>query len=92
MRIWKGENMGKIIKEYETEYELGDLVIFRKKGLEIGVIEGYYIDDECFWFNIRVSPSMVYTYTQQGDISEEDILGKLDGELGNKCRRYVLSY
>ena len=86
----KGEYMGKIVHEYETEYEVGDLVIFKKNGLEIGVIEGYYVDDGYFWFNIRVSPSTVYTYTNQGDISEGDILGKLNGELGNECRKYIV--
>ena len=43
--------MGKVIKEYETEYEVGDVVIFEKHGLEVGIIDGYYVEDNCFWFN-----------------------------------------
>lgn len=43
--------MGKIIKEYETKYNVGDVVIFNKIGfLQVGVIEGYYVEDNIFWF------------------------------------------
>lgn len=48
--------MGKIIQEFETQYEVGDVVIFDKDGLKVGIIEGYYVSDGNIWFNIRVSP------------------------------------
>ena len=80
--------MGKITLEFESKYEVGDVVIFNryrdKYGLSIGIIEGYYIDHNCndtIWYNIRVSSTMVYTYSNEGDISESDIIGKLEGDL-----------
>lgn len=83
--------MGKIIQEFETEYEVGDVVIFKHKhNLEIGIIEGYYVEDRIFWFNIRVSPAMVYTYSNEGDIMEADIRGKLEGELKEICKYYIV--
>lgn len=40
--------MGKIIKEYTSEYDVGDVVIFKTKDyLLLGIIEGYYIDHSC---------------------------------------------
>ena len=82
--------MGKIIKEYETKYNVGDIVIFNKSGvLQVGVIEGYYVEDNIFWFNIRISPSTVYTYTNKGDIGEHDIIGKIEGELRDECCRVI---
>ena len=78
--------MGKITHTFETEYEVGDVVVFEKNNnLQVGVIEGYYVEDSIFWFNIRISQTMVYTYTNKGDIAEYDIIGKLNGELKNDC-------
>lgn len=83
--------MGKIIKEYETKYNVGDVVIFENKQhyLEVGVIEGYHIDDGSFWFNIRISPKYVYTYTNGGDIAEFDIIGLVDNDLKEECFRRI---
>ena len=85
--------MGKIIKEYETEYEVGDIVIFRVGTcLLVGIIEGYYVDHmagESLWFNIRTSPDFVYTYSNHGDISEWDIIGKIDGKLLETCKELI---
>ena len=82
--------MAKVIKEYETEYEVGDVVIFEKDDcLMIGVIEGYYVNDGNFWFNIRISPKYVYTYSNGGDIAEWDILGVVNNELKEKCLKYI---
>lgn len=40
--------MGKIIEEYTSEYDVGDVVIFKTKDcLLLGIIEGYYIDHSC---------------------------------------------
>ena len=83
--------MGKIIKEYETKYNVGDVVIFENKQhyLEVGVIEGYYIDNDDFWFNIRISPKYVYTYTNGGDIAEFDIIGLIDNDLKEACFKKI---
>lgn len=86
----KGVTMGKIITEYETKYNVGDVVVFEKNGtLEVGVIEGYYVEDHVFWFNIRISPTIVYTYTNGGDIGEHDIIGKIESELRDECCRVI---
>lgn len=84
--------MGKVIHEYETQYEVGDVVIFEKNDrLEVGTIEGYYVEDSIFWFNIRVSSTMVYTYSNKGDIQECDIIGKVDEKLKENCLRIMKS-
>lgn len=83
--------MGKIIKEYVTQYEVGDIVIFYKDDLHVGIIEGYYVEDNIFWFNIRVSPTLVYTYTNHGDISENDIIGKVESDLKKKCHYRIMN-
>ena len=71
--------MGTVIKEFKTKYNVGDVVIFRKnEKLEVGIIEGYYVDNDIFWFNIRISKNIVYTYTNHGDIGEHDIIGIVD--------------
>lgn len=48
--------MGKIIEEYTSKYDVGDVVIFKtEKCLLLGIIEGYYIDHNCdnsFWYVI----------------------------------------
>ena len=78
--------MGKIIKEYETKYNTGDVVVFKKNDkLEVGLIEGYYMDCDTFWFNIRTSYKWVYTYSNAGDIGEYDIIGVLPDELAREC-------
>jgi hypothetical protein len=78
--------MGKIIKEFTTEYDVGDVVIFKKnKILNVGIVEGYYEDDGCIWYNIRISPQFVYTYSNGGDIAEFDIIGTIDDNLKSKC-------
>lgn len=82
--------MGKVIQEFETEYEVGDVVIFEKHGLEVGIIEGYYVEDNLFWFNIRVSPTMVYTYSNQGDVGEFDIICKLTEDRRDRCLKKIL--
>lgn len=85
--------MGKIIREYETEYNVGDVVIFQNKQnyLEVGVIEGYYVDDGNFWFNIRISPKYIYTYTNAGDIAEWDIIGLVDESLREECFKKIVN-
>ena len=73
--------MGKINLEFETEYNIGDYVAFRQdKVILVGRIEGYYVEDGDFWFNIRVNSTFVYTYSNHGDIAEFDILFKLTTE------------
>lgn len=77
--------MGKVIQRFETQYEVGDVVVFNKYNIEVGVIEGYYVEDNVFWFNIRTSPDEVYTYTNGGDIGEYDIIGKLEDDIKEQC-------
>ena len=85
--------MGKIIEEYTSKYDVGDVVIFSKNNtLLLGIVEGYYIDHNCddsFWYNIRVNSKTVYTYSNHGDIVEWDIIGKLDGELKEECYKLL---
>ena len=82
--------MAKVIREYETEYEVGDVIIFEKNNaIHVGMIEGYYVDDGCFWFNVRITPEFVYTYSNGGDVGEHDILGTIDGDLKNRCVRFM---
>lgn len=81
--------MGKVIEEYTSQYDVGDVVVFSNSSmLFLGIIEGYYIDHNCgnsFWYNVRVNSNTVYTYSNHGDIAEWDIVGKLDSELKEKC-------
>ena len=80
--------MGKLIEEHISEYDVGDVVIFKHGMMFLGIIEGYYIDHNCgesFWYNIRVSRDEVFTYSHKGDIAEWDIVGKLNSELKDKC-------
>lgn len=84
--------MGKIIKEYETEYEVGDVVLFDKDNhLLAGIIEGYYVEDGNFWFNIRTSRNFVYTYSNGGDIGEWDIICKIEGDNKEDCYKKITS-
>ena len=74
--------MGKIVVEFETDYNAGDVVIFEKNNrLLVGIVEGYYVKDNIFWFNIRVSSRYVYTYSNGGDIMESDIVGRVSEDL-----------
>lgn len=82
--------MGKIIHEFETKYNVGDVVIFKKfRTLNVGIIEGYYVDDGNFWFNVRTTSDFVYTYSNGGDIAEWDIMGVVDGSLKEKCFKEI---
>lgn len=82
--------MGVVIEKYTSKYDIGDVIIFKKeKTLLLGIIEGYYIDDDCFWYNIRINFNKVYTYSNGGDIIEEDIIGKLEGNLKDECYKLL---
>ncbi len=78
--------MGKVIQEFTTEYDVGDIVIFKKYDyLQVGIIEGYYLDDHTVWYNIRISSTTVYTYSNGGDIAEFDIIGVVNDNLKEAC-------
>lgn len=78
--------MAKIIQEYETKYNVKDIVIFKKNGvLQVGSIEGYHFDCDTVWYNIRVSENTVYTWSNQGDIGEFDIVGVVDEIMARFC-------
>jgi hypothetical protein len=82
--------MGKIVRTIETEYDVGDVVIFKKySALHVGIIEGYYVEDSCIWYNIRTSSKFVYTYSNGGDIAEFDIIGIIGTDLKDKCIKYI---
>ena len=82
--------MGKIVVEFETDYNAGDVVIFEKNNrLMVGIVEGYYIEDNIFWFNIRVSSRYVYTYSNGGDIMESDIIGRVSEDLKEELIRQI---
>ena len=84
--------MGKIVVEFETDYNAGDVVIFEKNNrLMVGIIEGYYMEDNIFWFNIRVSSRYVYTYSNGGDIMESDIIGRVSKDLKEELIRQINS-
>ena len=78
--------MAKIHYEIETAYDKGDIVVFEKdKRLLVGIIEGFYAEDDSIWYNIRISKDFVYTYSNGGDIAEWHILSQIDdnGDIKN---------
>lgn len=80
--------MAKLTIEYETQYDTGDVVVFSKdKELKVGLIEGYYVDNETIWYNIRLNKQFVYTYSTGGDIGERDILFKITDD--ECCRKFI---
>ena len=84
--------MCKITLEFETKYDVGNVVIFEKNNqLNVGIIEGYYEEDRCIWYNIRVSGRFVYTYSNGGDIAEWNIVGKIEDELREDSYKKILS-
>lgn len=84
--------MGKIVVEFETDYNAGDVVIFEKNNrLMVGIVEGYYMEDDIFWFNIRVSSKYVYTYSNGGDIMESNIIGRVNEDLKEELIRQINS-
>ncbi len=84
--------MGKIVVEFETDYNAGDVVIFEKNNrLMVGIVEGYYMEDNIFWFNIRVSSKYVYTYSNGGDIMESNIIGRVSEDLKEELIRQINS-
>ena len=84
--------MGKIVVEFETDYNAGDVVIFEKNNrLMVGIVEGYYMEDNIFWFNIRVSSRYVYTYSNGGDIMESNIIGRVSEDLKEELIRQINS-
>ena len=84
--------MGKVVVEFETDYNAGDVVIFEKNNrLMVGIVEGYYMEDNIFWFNIRVSSRYVYTYSNGGDIMESDIVGRVGEDLKEELIRQINS-
>lgn len=75
--------MGKIIEEYTSEYDVGDVVIFKTEDcLLLGIIEGYYIDHSCdnsFWYDIRINKTNVIHIPIKEILQSGILLGKLKG-------------
>lgn len=84
--------MGEVVLRYQSLYNQGDVVIFNKDELKVGIVEGYYLDDGCFWYNIRTAHDVVYTYTNHGDIGEFDIIAKIDGDLKDECYKAIMMH
>lgn len=73
--------MGKITITYNSKYDVGDIVVFKKdRMLLVGIIDGYYVEDNLIWYNIRINNNRVFTYSNGGDISEEDIVYKINAK------------
>ena len=71
--------MGKITITYNSKYDVGDIVVFKKdRMLLVGIIDGYYVEDNLIWYNIRINNNRVFTYSNGGDIGEEDIVYKIN--------------
>lgn len=81
----------KITQEFETQYNVGDYVIFEKGDtLLVGIIEGFYLDDGNVWYNIRINYTTVFTYSNGGDIAEWWILCKLNKEQIDKVEERII--
>ena len=81
--------MAKVKITIESNYNIGDIVIFKvpaDNALAVGTIEGYYSEDNCIWYNIRISPKYVFTYSNGGDIPEFNIVGIIPDELKSECQ------
>lgn len=79
--------MGKIV--FKSKCEVGDVVAFEKNNRGfIGIVEGYYVDNGEFWYNIRLNNRYVLTYSNGGDVSESSILFKLTDEQTDLFKRY----
>ena len=77
----------KITKVIETEFDTGDYVIFKKdETLLVGRIEGFNLDGDYVWYNIRVNKNRVLTYVDSGDVAEWDIICKLTEEQIEKVK------
>ena len=82
--------MAKITHTFETAYDKGDVVIFEKDDLlQVGIIEGFYEDQDEIWYNIRTSKTNVYTFSNKGDIAEYDIIGKIEDDVKEKCIKMI---
>ena len=75
------------MEKYKAKYDVADVVIFRKnRTLEVGVIEGYHVEDGTVWYMIRINSNYVYTHSVGGDIGEHDIIGKVENDLKEACK------
>lgn len=82
--------MGKITLNFETKFDVGDIVAFEKdKRFLIGVVTGYYYSDNNIWYNIQVDKNYIFTYMNGGDIHEEAILFKLTTEQMYIVKQYA---
>ena len=86
--------MGQITITINTDYNKGDVVVFRKNaGLSIGIIEGFNVDSSAnnsVWYNVRTTKDFIYTYTNGGDIPEFDIVNKFDGDVAEIYKELIL--
>lgn len=82
--------MRKITLNFETKYDVGNIVAFEKDDrFLIGVVIGYYYSDNSIWYNIQVDKDYIFTYLNGGDIYEEAIMFKLTHEQADEVKRYA---
>lgn len=82
--------MGKIVQEFETQYDKGDVVIFKKgEQLRVGIIESYGEDDGYVWYAVRTGVNAVYSYSQGGDIPEWDIVDALPADIASPVAKIL---
>lgn len=91
--------MGKIVKEIDTQYDRGDVVIFHRMlrdpdvryATMCGIVTSYYMDGDAgdsIWYTIRVDKDTVFDYSL-GDIAEWNIVGKLEGKLAEAVKEDI---
>lgn len=91
--------MGKIVEKIDTQYDRGDVVVFHKMledpavryATMCGIVASYYVDHnagDSIWYTIRVDKDTVFDYSL-GDISEWEIVGKLEGKLAEAVKEDI---
>lgn len=82
--------MGKITLNFETKFDVDNIVAFEKNDrFMIGIVTGYYYSDNNIWYNIQVDKDYIFTYMNGGDIHEEAILFKLTHDQVDEVKRYA---
>lgn len=62
-------------------YEHGDVIIFKKNNqLNVGIIEGYYVEGDDILFTIRMSSKHIYSHSKGDNICMCDIVGRIEDE------------
>jgi hypothetical protein len=83
--------MGRIVLDTDPIYQLHDIVIFKINNmLHIGYVEAHYTVDENHFFNIRTAPDGIAVPYNGMDVSEVDIIGRVENSiLKEKCTKQL---